>query len=333
MTIAIHHNPGSFSDRWISYCKENNIQFKIVNCYDNDIINQLKDCDALMWHHSNYDYRDALFAKQLIYSLQTKCIKVFPDFNTTWHFDDKVGQKYLLEAIEAPLVPSFVFYNKKEALNWANNTIYPKVFKLRGGSGSWNVRLVKSKRQARSMINIAFGRGFPQYNRSKILLDRTKKFIAGKDSFKGLVASFVRLFTSIEYDRMIGREKGYIYFQEFIRGNSFDTRVIVVDGKALAERRFVRKNDFRASGSGAFSYEDINTDAIKIALSISKKLNVQSIAFDFVLDENNKPLIIETSYGFGTKGIHNAPGYWDSCLNWHEGKVYPEDWMIDTLLK
>ena len=31
MKIAIHHRQGSFSDRWIEYCKENGINFKIVN--------------------------------------------------------------------------------------------------------------------------------------------------------------------------------------------------------------------------------------------------------------------------------------------------------------
>src|SRR5690554_5639993 len=106
MKIAIHNtkSEGFFDNYWINYCKKNNIEFKLVNAYDSNIVDQVKDCTAFMWHHSNYDYRDALFAKQLLYSLEQKGMKVFPDFNTTWHFDDKVGQKYLLEAIGATLV-------------------------------------------------------------------------------------------------------------------------------------------------------------------------------------------------------------------------------------
>ncbi len=56
-----------------------------------------------MWHFHQGSPRDILFAKQLIFALQTSGKRVFPDFNTVWHFDDKVGQKYLLEAIEAPI--------------------------------------------------------------------------------------------------------------------------------------------------------------------------------------------------------------------------------------
>ena len=119
MKIAIHKQNSGFCDRWIKYCNNNNVNYKLVNAYDSDIVMQLDDCDTFMWHHDHADYRDVLFGKQLLYSIQTTGKKVFPDFNTGWHFDDKVAQKYLLEAIGAPLVPSFVFYDRKEALNWA----------------------------------------------------------------------------------------------------------------------------------------------------------------------------------------------------------------------
>jgi len=146
MKIAIHKRPGSFSDRWIEYCNQKNINYKIVNCYDSDIINQLKDCSGLMWHWNHGDYREQNFARQLIISIEKMGAKVFPNSNTCWHFDDKVGQKYLLEAIGAPLAPTYVFYDKKSAFDWIDKTTFPKVFKLRGGAGSLNVKLVEHKK-------------------------------------------------------------------------------------------------------------------------------------------------------------------------------------------
>lgn len=335
MKIAIHDSKEKhfFSDRWIEYCSRNNIPFKVVNAYDNDIINQLNDCDIFMWHHSNYDYRDALFAKQLIYSLETIGIKVFPDFNTTWHFDDKVGQKYLLEAIDAPLVPSYVFYNKKDARKWIESTSFPKVFKLRGGSGSSNVQLVENKHKAKKLIKKAFGKGFSQFDKFNHLKFRYKNFRAGKESFVGVLKGIVRLFIGNKYSNMVPKEKGYVYFQDFIPNNKFDIRIVVIGGeRAAGEKRYVRKNDFRASGSGDFNYEDIDLKAVEIAFDVSKRLNLQSVAFDFVLDSNKQPLIVEMSYGFGVEGISNAPGYWDSTLNWHEGKFNPQEWMVEDLI-
>lgn len=72
-----------------------------------------------MWLHYRENYKDALFAKQSLYSLVITGKKVFSDFNTCRYFEDKVGQKYLLEAIGAPLVPSYVFYTKKRLYNGA----------------------------------------------------------------------------------------------------------------------------------------------------------------------------------------------------------------------
>lgn len=165
MKIAIHNSKGSFSDRWIDYCEENNIQYKLVNAYDSDIVEQVKDCSAFMWHHHHANYKDTLFAKQLLYSLEQKGMKVFPNFNTTWHFDDKVGQKYLLEAIKAPSVPSFVFYSKKEALKWINNTTFPKVFKLRGGAGSANGKITNLERILKYSKDVIMPPGWVNYNK------------------------------------------------------------------------------------------------------------------------------------------------------------------------
>lgn len=334
MKVAIHHWQGGFSDHWINYCKNNNISYKLVNAYSNSIIQDLEDCDFFMWHHRNYDYRDALFAKQLLYSLQKKGIKTFPDYNTNWHFDDKVGQKYLLEAVNAPLVPSYVFYTKKEALQWIEQTGFPKVFKLRGGSGSSNVKLVKSKKEAIKLVKKSFGRGFSQFDRLTHLSFRVSNFKAGTEGFSAVLKGVARIFIGKDYSNQYPKEKGYIYFQKFIPNNLFDTRIVVINGEiAAAERRFVRDNDFRASGSGMYSYEDIDPNMLKIAFEVANILNLQSVAFDFVLDEDKNPLIVEISYGFGTAGIRNVPGYWNSQLDWIEKKFRPEEFIIERLLK
>ena len=64
MRIGIHKRKGSFSENWIKYCEAHQIEYKIVNAYDSDIIQQLKDCDAFMWHHHHAIVSDLLFAKQ-----------------------------------------------------------------------------------------------------------------------------------------------------------------------------------------------------------------------------------------------------------------------------
>lgn len=335
MKIAIHYSKDTFSDLWIEYCKEKKILYKIVNCYDNDIIKHIEDCDVLLWHHHHANYKDALFAKQLLFSLEQAGKKTFPNFNTAWHFDDKVGQKYLLEAIGAPLVSTFVFYTKKESLEWINTAIFPKVFKLRGGAGAANVRLVNTKKQATKLINKAFGKGFSQFDRVAYLKERVRKVKNGNDSYLGILKGIGRLFISTQFAKMRAPEKGYVYFQDFIPNNDSDIRVIVIGDKAFAIKRMVRKHDFRASGSGTIIYDEklIDIRCLKISFEISDKLNFQCIAYDFVFNQEGQPMIVEISYGFSPSGYIDCPGYWDNNLNWHKGKFNPYGWMVDLIIR
>lgn len=333
MKIAIHHNPHSFSERWIRYCEKEKIEYKVVDAFDSNIVEQLKGYDVFMWHHHHGKFKDVLTAKRILFALEHAGIKVFPDFKTGWHFDDKVAQKYLLEAIEAPLVPSYVFYDKKLALDWADKTSYPKVFKLKGGAGATNVKLVKTYSQAVNLINKAFGRGFPQFDRLGNLKERFNKFKNGKDTFIGVLKGIARLFIVPKFSKDQPFEKGYIYFQEFIPKNTSDTRVIVINDRAFAIKRKIRANDFRASGSGEIDYnfQNIDKKCLKIAFDVNKKLQSQCTAFDFIFDKNQQPLIVEISYGFSVEAYDNCPGYWDSNLNWMDSKFNPQEWMIENI--
>ena len=332
--IAIHHSKGSFSDRWITYCKANEIAYKIVDCYQSDIMHQLDDCDALMWHINHQNSKDVLFAKQLLYSVQAAGKRVFPDYNTAWHFDDKVGQKYLLEAIGAPLVPTWIMYNKKDALVWAEKNSFPKVFKLRGGAGSANVRLAKTKSEAVQLIEKAFGRGFSQYDSLGNLKERIRKYKLGKTDIFDVVKGFVRIIYPTKYTMVAGRERGYVYFQEFIPENNYDIRVIVIGDKAFAIKRMVRDDDFRASGSGNIRYEKVNFEdtTIKLSFFLSCKLKSQCVAFDYVY-QDKQPYLVEISFGFVKEVYDSCVGYWDNEMNWYEGLFDPYGWMVDDLLQ
>ena len=121
--------------------------------------------------------------------------------------------------------------------------------------------------------------------------------------------------------------------QKFIPGNDSDTRIIVIGNRAFGIIRKVRKNDFRASGGGTITYDKENVDirTVRMAFEVSKKLHLECVAYDFVFDQNNDPLIVEISYGFAIEAYDPCPGYWDNELDWHEGRFNPQAWMIDDL--
>lgn len=332
--LAIHVSSGHFSVAWLQHCREMNIPYKEVDCFSSDIIDQLKGCDALLWHWEHHDYRAALFARQLVASVEKMGLLVFPNSATAWHYDDKIGQKYLLEAVGVPLVASHVFYGKERALQWVSKTDFPKVWKLRGGAGSQNVRLVRNREAARRIVKRSFGFGWPN-SRFHALRDRLWQFRRSKSlvTFIGIGRGIARAIIPHENNARGARQRDYVYFQDFVPENSYDIRVVVIGSRAFAIKRMVRAGDFRASGSGSLVYEaaQIPDACLRIAFDVTARLHSQSCAFDFVRDDSGW-LIVEISYAFSADAYRQCPGYWDRSLHWHDEPVMPERFMLEDLL-
>lgn len=334
--IAIHHRPGSFSDSWIQWCRDSGVQHKVVDAHRSDAIEQIRGCSALMWHWSHHDQSAALFARQLTMSLEKIGISVFPSSLSSWHYDDKVGQKYLLEAINAPIIPTWVFYSKNEALNWAHTTTFPKVFKLRGGAGSTNVHLVRTRQEAERLIRRSFGQGWSAAGSPlRAINERLWQFRRDR-TLRSLIDISRGAYRAIrphpDY-RTAPRQRGYAYFQEFIASNDCDIRVIVIGCRAFAIKRMVREGDFRASGSGLIIYDpsSIPLECVRVAFDVSSNLEAQSVAYDFMLSDG-KPVIGEISYAFSFQAYMDCPGWWDSDLNWHSGPFKPQVFMIEDMV-
>ena len=331
--LAIHDSRVGFHPYWMDYCQQNKIPFRPVKCYRTDVISQLQGCDALMWHHNHISPRDMLVAKQILFALEHSGLKVFPNFRTGWHFDDKVAQKYLFEALGVQAIPSWVFVDLVEAMEWAASTSYPKVFKLRKGAGSANVRLVESRAQAESLIRRAFGRGFSSYSAWGSLKERAYKYRIGQAGLLEVAKGLARFAVPPRFATIVGRETGYAYFQEFVPGNDSDIRVIVIGDRAFAIKRMTRPGDFRASGSGNILYDprEIDPVCIKLAFDINAKIRSDCLACDFVFDSSSTPLLIEVSYGFSQPGYDRCPGFWTDNLNYKEEPFDPQGWMVETL--
>jgi glutathione synthase/RimK-type ligase-like ATP-grasp enzyme len=336
LRLLIHHTPNSFSTRWIAYCNERGIRYSVVDCLDTNIITEIASADLLLWHWHHANPSEQLVARQVIVAAEAMGVLVFPSTPTCWHFDDKLGQKYLLEAVGAPLVPTQVFYGSNKALEWLATAKFPKVFKLSKGAGSSNVRIVRNAREARDLIKRAFTHGF--WPVAGYQQDAAKRYRAARQrgdllgAIRRLPASLAKIRST---NRAMKRESGYVYFQDFVPGNAFDIRVTVIGNRAFGFTRDVRPGDFRASGSGRIVYdlERVHPDCVRIAFDVVRRVGSQSMAFDFVRDGGSRPLILEVSYAYDPHAVHNCAGYWDDQLHWHEGHKWPQDAILEDLLE
>jgi glutathione synthase/RimK-type ligase-like ATP-grasp enzyme len=335
--LAIYEKGDNYTARWISYCIQNSIKYLPVDLYDSDLIQKLKQNDVKIFlcHFPHNEYRSLLAARSILLSLELAGIQVFPNHNSNWHFDDKIAQKYLFESLGLPHAPMHLFYDKASAQKWFDEKKLPLVFKLKSGAGSSNVILIKTKSEYSYYLRKMFGTGIkplrPIISDFAVKFKKSQRANSWEKNLKKIPAVIRRLKFQNSF---MGNEKGYFLLQDFMPGNQFDTRVAIINDKAFGFRRMVRKNDFRASGSGDIDFNPgaIDLKAVKIAFEAAKKIGSQSMAFDFIYDKEKNPVIVEISYGFASFAIGKCPGYWDENLKFTEGSFLPEDLIIRDML-
>jgi glutathione synthase/RimK-type ligase-like ATP-grasp enzyme len=303
----------------------NNIDYVRLDVNDPDFWETVKKLDLFLYvFHNTTDMKE--LARTIMPVIEKYMnIKCFPDQASSWFYDDKIKEYYLLKENGFPVINTQIFWNKNEALKWVETADFPKVFKLKAGSQSSNVVFVNNKNTASKLVKKMFYKGIDPnkvpFNKMKLIKDFTiKKW------FKNSCILIYRWLNGIDLYPYWDRQKNYIIFQDFQPGNNYDTRITVIGNRAFGLIRHNRKNDFRASGSGKKDYDTSNIDMrfVEIAFRVSEKLNVQSMAYDFLYDRNKEPVICEISYKYPLRGIYLAPGYWDRDLVWHPGHYWPQ---------
>ena len=77
MKVAIHKknnkklHSGSWTPYWEQFLINNNIEYEFVDCFQCNIIEQLKKFDALLWRFGQYNYEDMLEARSILYSAKS----------------------------------------------------------------------------------------------------------------------------------------------------------------------------------------------------------------------------------------------------------------------
>jgi hypothetical protein len=343
MKVGIHNGQGkvgTWALSWIKACKEMDIPHIVLNCYSSNIIKEIKENGVthLMWPFSLRFQKDQMMAKSVLFSAEKMGIRVFPNFNTNWHFEDKIAQKYLIECVDGPIVPSWAFYEYEDALSWLQNEAkFPLVAKLRKGAGSSNVKLISNFSEAKKYAKKMFGKGVNPMPTYAIDSKNRIRNVMSRDVLPSILKKIsyapVKYYNSLKNRSTFIVEKGYVYFQKFMPDNAYDLRIAIVGEKAWGFHRAVRKNDFRASGSGVIDYDiEIPVDVIKRSFELANKLCTQSISFDYVHDNNGNYFIVEMSYGYVSKAIFNSKGYWDPDLNFHSCHLYPELVILEDFI-
>lgn len=325
----------SFSTKWEQRLRELGHEPRMLDANKQEFFEEVAECDAFMWTFTQ-QVASRHFGRRVVAAVEHGTgIPVFPSWKTVWHFDDKIGQYYLLRAAGIPTPKTWVFWYRRDALNFCRSATYPMVIKLASGIMSQNVQMLQNYGEAEYWVHRMFGDG---------LVALQKPRIAGLGDARKRARHAVRLLVKgIPPDaaQFTEIQRSYLLLQEFMPGNEFDTRITVIGNRAFAFRRHNRPGDFRASGSGRidWDYTKIDPQLLRLAFQAKRKLGSQSLAVDGMY-RDGEPVIVEISYIYDTWAVEACPGHWEiddddpdaTELRWVEGRMWPEHAILDDFL-
>jgi glutathione synthase/RimK-type ligase-like ATP-grasp enzyme len=186
-------------------------------------------------------------AREKIYVLEKYLNKrVYPSYAEVMFYENKILQYYILKNEGFPVIETFISYDYDEVLYWIEKAEYPFVSKLKEGSASQGVSLIRNKRTARGHVE--------------------KIFRGGKSTYWPFL-----------------KQKNYVFFQKYVENEGFDLRVIIVDENHIfGYYREIPRGEFRASGMGLLVKKELPKEAVKIALDITKQLRFTNLSVDFL---------------------------------------------------
>jgi glutathione synthase/RimK-type ligase-like ATP-grasp enzyme len=309
-------------DNGIEYC--NASYMWIVNNINN--VDKLNDCIVWIWFSD--DLGDYKYAFKTLSCLDSLGYKVFPSPKDYIHYDDKFLQLLLTNELDGDISTPKSKLVSRDEIPLINGKF---VLKTSNGAGSSNVYLLESGFDKLRFKYRAKFFGIPFIDRFNILVNKSSDlFLHG--AFLKFLKNIYRSFFPTAIERYVKSEKDLFLQQSFLENEGYDLRVIIINNKAIAIKRYALKNDFRASGSGVIVHDpQLDENLLERAFMIHKKLGFFMQAYDFVISDD-EAFLIEMSYNFSREAYFKCSVHWDSNLVRHIGGVCIEKEIIDRVL-
>ncbi|WP_104483747.1 ATP-grasp domain-containing protein [Acinetobacter indicus] len=314
---------GSFSSAGQSWKKLNiekmvsklNFSARVISF--NELDEMILSSDDIIIYTSSENPEVRQFIKNKLYYIKDKCVLI-PSYDLLMAHEDKGFQEVMKkEKSFGNLKGGYIFDIDNHQFN------YPKVLKTAQGAGSSGVFLVKDNADLKTIKNKFFE---PNLKRKIIKLQR--KFKLSPEEY---------LIYSYKYKRF-----NLFVEQEFISNLACDFKVLVFGDRYFVLKRNVRKNDFRASGSGDFEFIDPPIEVLDFAKEIAEVLKNPYLSLDIAQSDKGCHLIEFQASNFGPYTLLNAPfryikveNNWrqeENCRDLESNYAYALNYFLKNLL-
>jgi len=240
-----------------------------------------------------YHYKD--YIEDIIYYLEIKGAKVIPPYKYLRANNNKVFMELLREKIFGDIknLQSWVFGTLEEMENSIDELNFPIVIKTARGAMSKGIYLANNKKELIKKVK--------KISRSKYFLQDIK------DKLRPLKHKGYKT-------ESLYRKK--FILQEFIPNLKNDWKVLIFGDNYFIFERPVRKNDFRASGSGQMNYLygsrcKIPDNMLTFARNVFSLMDVPNVSLDVIKRGGNFYITEFQAVYFGTVGVIKSDIYFE----------------------
>lgn len=225
------------------------------------------------------------YIKNNLYFIKDEC-QLVPSYDLLMSHEDKGFQEIVKKRKHiGNLEGNYIFDLEDAKLD------LPKVLKTSEGAGSSGVFLIKEKKDV-----IKIKKDFFSEDLKRKLVKVQRKLKLNKSQYSIYNYKYKKFNLFVE--------------QEFVADLQHDFKVLIFGDRYFVLQRSVRKNDFRASGSGNFKFIDPPKEVLDYAKEINSALASPYLSLDIAQSEKGCHLIEFQATNFGPYTLLNAPNYY-----------------------
>ena len=234
--------------------------------------------------------------------------KTYPSLNEILVYENKRFLSYFLKACHIPHPDTWVFYNRREATEFADRAPFPLVGKVNIGAGGSGVTILESKREYLEYVEKSFSRGIkkrwlPNLRRGNFLRRLVNRVLHPGQAAKHFKDKRAAAINDIQ--------KGFILVQEYLRDTE-EWRVVRIGESYFAHKKVATIGELK-SGTSSVEWGDPPGALLDFSRKITSEQSLTSLALDILEDRMGRFHVLELQCYFGSKNPHqmiidNRPG-------------------------
>lgn len=267
---------------YVEACEELKVDYTIVDILSADWLQNLKEVknevDGFLCRPpASYQELKNIYDERLFFIKEYFGIPMYPNYDSLFIYENKRNMASFLDLYGFPHLKTHVFIDKEEALDFLEKTDYPIVQKANIGACGSAVTIVRTKREARRIVNKAFG-----------------KF--GGKLTKGLTPFVKKCGFSIPITG--SAQKHYVLFQPYcpIR---WEWRILKIGNSYSGHQKLLKGE--KASGSGLVGWVEPPQELLYLVKDICEKGRFDVMDVDVFETLDGRYLVNELQAIFGSR--------------------------------